>query len=103
MLAPVIGAVIILTALYERAGYLGGGHLDLPVLVVFAEEIANGPAAEIAGLSGPARVSIPMRVLRWCRFASPGCGDGDHDDAGSHERDAADGPQEGKRSLARFF
>lgn len=44
MLAPVIGAVIILTALYERAGYLGGGHLDLPVLVVFAEEIARtGP------------------------------------------------------------
>lgn len=36
VIAPVIGAVIILTALYERAGYLGGGHLDLPVLVVFA-------------------------------------------------------------------
>lgn len=36
VLAPVIGAVIILTALYERAGYLGSGYLDLPVLVVFA-------------------------------------------------------------------
>lgn len=53
--------------------------------------MANGPAAEIAELSGPVRVRISMRVLRWC-FASPGCGGGDHDDAGSHERDAADGP-----------
>lgn len=35
VLAPVIGAAIILTALYERSGFLGGGHLDLPPLVVF--------------------------------------------------------------------
>lgn len=36
VLAPVVGAAIILTALYERAGFLGGGHLDLPPLLVFA-------------------------------------------------------------------
>ncbi|MGV0740707.1 hypothetical protein ABQF35_30590 [Mycobacterium syngnathidarum] len=35
VLAPVVGAAIILTALYERAGFLGGGHVDLPPLVVF--------------------------------------------------------------------
>lgn len=36
VLAPVVGAAIILTALYERAGHLGGGSLALPLLVVFA-------------------------------------------------------------------
>ncbi|OBB88036.1 hypothetical protein A5779_32355 [Mycolicibacterium peregrinum] len=35
VLAPIIGAAIILTALYERAGFLGGGQLDLPPLLVF--------------------------------------------------------------------
>lgn len=35
VLAPVTGAAIILTALYERAGYLGGGQLHLPLLTVF--------------------------------------------------------------------
>lgn len=36
VLAPVLGAAIILTALYERSRYLGGGRLELPLLVVFA-------------------------------------------------------------------
>ncbi|OBI66152.1 hypothetical protein A5664_14735 [Mycolicibacterium fortuitum] len=35
VLAPVIGAAIILTALHERSGYLGGGRLELPLFVVF--------------------------------------------------------------------
>ncbi|OLP03853.1 hypothetical protein BVU76_02025 [Mycolicibacterium porcinum] len=35
VLAPILGAAIILTALYERPGFLGGGHFDLPPLVVF--------------------------------------------------------------------
>lgn len=35
VLAPVIGAAIILSALYERAGFLGGGDLELPPLLVF--------------------------------------------------------------------
>ncbi|WP_158087237.1 hypothetical protein [Mycobacterium aquaticum] len=34
-MAPIVGAAIILSALYERPGFLGGGHLDLPPLVVF--------------------------------------------------------------------
>lgn len=36
VVAPVVGAAIILAVLYERDGYLGGGGLDLPLLVVFA-------------------------------------------------------------------
>ncbi|MGV0593627.1 hypothetical protein [Mycolicibacterium porcinum] len=35
LLAPILGAAIILTALYERAGFLGGGHFNLPPLLVF--------------------------------------------------------------------
>ncbi|MGV0773210.1 hypothetical protein [Mycobacterium syngnathidarum] len=35
VLAPILGAAIILTALYERAGFLGGAHFDLSPLLVF--------------------------------------------------------------------
>lgn len=35
VLAPVVGAVIILIALYERVGFIGGGHFGLRPLVVF--------------------------------------------------------------------
>jgi hypothetical protein len=35
VLAPVIGAAIILTALYGRAGLPSGGDFDLPLLIVF--------------------------------------------------------------------
>ncbi|SKG48635.1 Uncharacterised protein [Mycobacteroides abscessus subsp. massiliense] len=57
VIAPVTGAVIILTALYERAGYLGGGRLDLPVLLVFALVLAGVAIREVWS-----RVILPRGV-----------------------------------------
>lgn len=47
VLAPIIGAAIILTALYERAGFLGGGQLDLPPLLVFLLVLLGVAAREV--------------------------------------------------------
>nr|WP_017207473.1 hypothetical protein [Mycobacteroides abscessus] len=59
VIAPVTGAAIILTALYERAGYLGGGHLDLPVLMVFVLVLLGVATREIWS-----RVILPRGVRK---------------------------------------
>lgn len=59
VIAPVTGAAIILTALYERAGYLGGGHLDLPVLMVFVLVLLGVATREVWS-----RVILPRGVRK---------------------------------------
>ncbi|MFT4125118.1 MAG: hypothetical protein QM662_02670 [Gordonia sp. (in: high G+C Gram-positive bacteria)] len=55
IVAPTIGAVLILWALANRAGYFGGGNLNMPLLIVFVL-VLLGIAVREAG----ARV-LPVR------------------------------------------
>jgi hypothetical protein len=58
VLAPVVGAAIILTVLYERAGFLGGGRFTLPPLLVFVFVLLGVAVREVWS-----RVLAPRLVL----------------------------------------